>query len=68
MIPSEKLLEKVGSTYKLVNLAARRAMQLSEGEPPLVDLDSKKKPALVALQEISEGKISYRPKGKEKKD
>ncbi len=67
MVPREKLLEKIGSVYKLVNVAARRAMQLSEGEPALVEVDAKEKPALVVLQEILDGKISFRLKPKEKK-
>ena len=64
MVPREKLLDKIGSVFKLVNVAARRAMQLSEGEPPLVEVDPKKKPALVALKEIAEGKIGFRLKSK----
>ena len=55
------------SAYKLVILASRRAMELSEGAPPLVETGPKKKPVVTALQEIAEGKISYREK-KPKKD
>ena len=56
------LLDKEGSRYKIVILAARRALELSEGAPKLVDADPKAKPSIVALKEISEGKVTYRVK------
>ena len=68
-IHAEKLLEKAGSVYKLVIIAAKRALELSEGSPKLVPAGAKEKPALVALREISEGKVEVRVKkgkGKEK--
>ncbi len=58
----EKLLERVGSMYKLVNLAARRALELSEGSPKLVEAGPKEKPALIALREAIEGKITLKLK------
>ena len=58
--PIEKLLEKITSKYKLVTIAARRALELNDGATRLVDVPSKTKPALVALQEIIAGKITYR--------
>lgn len=58
----EKLLERVGSTYKLVNLAARRALELSEGSPKLVEAGAKEKPAIVALRETMEGKVTFKLK------
>lgn len=60
-VPLEKLVEKTDSVYKLVLLAARRASELSEGAPRLVESTSKKT-ATVALEEIAEGKISYKMK------
>jgi DNA-directed RNA polymerase omega subunit len=61
LIPFEKLLEKAGpSKYKLVILAARRALELSEGHPRLIEADSKTKPSIVALREIAEGKVTYK--------
>lgn len=60
--PIEKLLERIGSLYKLVIVAARRALELSEGSPPLVRTDPKDKPLVVALEEIVAGKVSMRPK------
>ena len=71
LIPYEKLIERVGSSkYKLVILAARRALELSEGSPRLIEVTNQKmKPSIVALREIIEGKIAYRVKkqGKESK-
>ena len=62
VIPVEKLLEKSGSLYKLVIVAAKRALEISEGSPKLVAGGGKEKPALVALREIAEGKIGIRVK------
>lgn len=61
-IPMEKLLEKAGSVYKLVIVAAKRALELSEGSPKLVLAGAKEKPALVALKEVAEGKVEVRIK------
>jgi DNA-directed RNA polymerase omega subunit len=66
-IPMEKLLEKAGSVYKIVIVAAKRALELSEGSPSLVPAGAKEKPALVALREIAEGKIRIK-KSKAKSD
>lgn len=57
------LVNKVGSAYKLVTLTARRAIELAEGAPKLVDAPLDQKTINVALQEIAAGKITY--KGKE---
>lgn len=60
----ENLLDKTdNSIYKLVILASKRALELNEGSPKLVETDSKKISA-VALEEIKEGKICM--KGKKK--
>lgn len=52
-----ELLKKIPSRYKLVNVVAHRARQISEeseksGEP-LVD-----KPVSVAIQEVADGKLT----------
>jgi len=60
--PLEKLLERIGSMYKLVIIGARRALELSEGSPKLVEASPKEKPALVALREIAQGKVTFRLK------
>ena len=60
-VPREELLQHHDSLYKLVLLASKRALELSEGAPPLVETD-KKQPANIALEEIRQGKVSYRLK------
>jgi DNA-directed RNA polymerase subunit omega len=66
ILSAEELLGGTGSVYKLVILAARRALELSEGAPALVEADSKEKPLVVALREIAEGKVFFRLRKKEK--
>lgn len=63
----EKLLNKsLGSVYKLVILASKRALEIAEGQPRLVEDALTAKPSTVALHEIAEGKIEARKiKGKE---
>ena len=57
-IPIEDLLDKANnSVYKLVVLAAKRTLELAEGQPRLVPADSLIKPANIALKEIAEGVI-----------
>lgn len=61
-VPLEKLLPKTdGSMYKLVVLVARRAMQLAEGAPRLIDAPSDSKVTTVAMQEIAEGRVVLKP-------
>lgn len=58
---SDNLLDKCDkSVYKLVNLASRRALEIAEGQPKLVDADSSLKPSTIALREIAEGKVYYK--------
>ena len=71
----ELLLDRVGSKFTLVTLAAKRAReinsyynQLGEGRaefiPPLVETGLKSKPLSIALEEIAEGKVdAERPEG-----
>ncbi len=60
----DSLLGKTGSLYKLVVLTAMRAGELSDGAANLVGARPDAKPINVALQEIQEGKISYKIKEK----
>ena len=54
----EKLLDKsMGSIYKLVILASKRALEIAEGQPRLVSDELSAKPSTVALREIEQGKI-----------
>ena len=65
-IPIDKLLDKTGSAYKLVIVAARRAIELSEGAAKLVDVAPDMKAGNVALKEILEGKITYKAQSESK--
>jgi len=57
-VPLEKLLDKSNdSIYKLVILASKRALEIAEGQPKLVDANSATKPSTVALYEIASGKV-----------
>ncbi len=57
----EKLLSHAnGSVYRLVRMAARRALELSEGQPPLIKNPTTDKPTTTALEEIAQGKVVYR--------
>jgi DNA-directed RNA polymerase omega subunit len=60
-VEREKLLSKSeGSIYKLVNLAAKRALEISEGQPKLVEANASVKPSTVALNEITCGKVQVK--------
>lgn len=50
------LVERIGSSYVLALMAAKRAKQLKEGAPPLVDSDSNHS-LTIALAEIAQNKI-----------
>lgn len=59
-VPIQELIEKVGSIYKLVLVASRRANELNSGGQRLVDANPKTKLTTVALQEIGEGRVFYK--------
>lgn len=61
-VPIDELLNKTGSTYKLVILASLRAIELNEGAHPLVNHAPDAKPVNIAVREILEGKVSYKAK------
>jgi len=64
-MPIDKLLDKTGSIYKLVILASRRALELTDGAASrLVDADPELKAQDIALKEILEGKITFGKKEK----
>ncbi|MHC1786723.1 MAG: DNA-directed RNA polymerase subunit omega [Christensenellales bacterium] len=54
----EQLRKKTDSNYTLVVEASRRARQLMEGLPPLIDPEDKK-PLAIAIDEINRGLITY---------
>lgn len=65
-VPLEKVLDKTDySVYKLVILASKRALEIAEGQPKLVDTNSSNKPSTLALEEIAQGKVVYKKKKSE---
>ena len=58
-VPIEELLKRCGSVYRLVILAAKRAKEVAEGSPPLVDTHQRKVTS-IALDEILQGKVLYK--------
>ena len=58
-VPIEELLKRCGSIYKLVILAAKRAKEVAEGSPPLVETHQRKVTS-IALEEILQGKVLYK--------
>lgn len=64
-IPMEELLDKTNySIYKLVRLAAKRAIELNSGAGRLVEAKPDIKLSTLALEEIRQGKVRIK---KEKK-
>lgn len=57
----DSLLDKFGSKYKLVTVAARRAREMKEDEtrPVLVEKPVSHKPVGMALEEILHGHLQY---------
>jgi len=53
-----QLLEKVDSKYTLVTAVSKRAREIVDGSPKLVDLKSNK-PVTIAVNEIAQGQITY---------
>ncbi|MGE4357617.1 MAG: DNA-directed RNA polymerase subunit omega [Candidatus Omnitrophota bacterium] len=58
-VPIEKVLKNVNSLYKAVNLASKRAIELNEGAPKLINVDSNKL-STIALEEIIQGRVTYK--------
>ena len=55
----EKALEQITDKNLLVNLASKRASEISRGSKPLVDVPLDTVPLDIALLEIAEGKVRY---------
>lgn len=55
--PLDELLKQVDSKFTLVTLAMRRAHQLNNKAPRLIDTSHSVKPVATALEEIFLGKI-----------
>ena len=59
----ESLMKKVDSKYTLVTLAAKRAREWTDGDEPLVDVETTRVVS-IAMEEIDQGKITYeKPQG-----
>lgn len=58
--PVEELLKRCPSIYKLVVVAAKRAKELAEGAPKLIETDIRKITS-IALEEIRQQKVMYKP-------
>jgi len=54
----DSLVKKVDSKYTLVVLAAKRAREIMDGQPPLIECKSNK-PVTIALEEVAQGKMTY---------
>jgi DNA-directed RNA polymerase subunit omega len=52
------LLKNIDNRYTLVVMTGIRARQLIEGAKPLINIDSTK-PVTIAINEISQGKLTY---------
>lgn len=60
-IPLENLIDKSGgSMYKLVMLVSRRALELAEGAPRLIEAPQDMKITTLAMKEIAEGKVGLK--------
>lgn len=60
-VPLESMLDKTEqSIYKLVILAARRALEIADGQPSLIEFVKGVKPSTIALLEIAAGKITFK--------
>lgn len=58
-VPLEKLIDKSnGSMYKLVVAVSRRALELAEGAPKLIDAPADIKVTTLAMQEMADGKVA----------
>ncbi|MBL7081072.1 MAG: DNA-directed RNA polymerase subunit omega [Candidatus Omnitrophica bacterium] len=64
-VPLETLLDKTNnSVYKLVVVAAKRSLEIAEGQPSLIQVDKSLKPGTIALKEIAAGKVRLKSKTK----
>ncbi len=58
-VTRENVFKPEDSIYKVTLIAARRAIELNNGAQKLIETKSKKC-STIALEEISQGKITYR--------
>lgn len=55
-----EIREKTDSRYTLVVLAAKRARDIVDGKPMLIDEGNKEKPVSVAAEEIARDFLTYK--------
>ncbi len=60
-LTTENYLKKIHNVYSLVILAAKRTVGLTRGEKPLLAEPRRRKPMMIALDEIASGKIIIAP-------
>ena len=63
----ELLPQSNASIYKLVILASRRAIEIAEGMPKLVEGMSSERPATIALEEIRQKKVELKQSCRQEK-
>ena len=59
--------ENKDDKYYLVNIIAKRARQIKDGERPVVDPGATVRPSEIALKEMLDGKLKVSAKGKPNK-
>jgi len=57
---ADNIAQNIGSRYSLVVIAAKRAKQIKEGAPVLIDTLSTN-PLTIAMEEIAAGKVTIMP-------
>ena len=60
-LTTESYLKQIHNVYSLVILAAKRTVGLTRGEKPLLVEPRRRKPMMIALDEIAAGKITIAP-------
>ena len=63
-IPRERIFKNGDSIVKITLIAAKRAIELSNGAQKLIETNSQKF-STIALEEISKGRVKYRVKEEE---
>lgn len=53
----ENALDTYTNRFELTMMAVARAKEINDGETPLVNTEDQSKPVVIALKEISEGKV-----------
>lgn len=51
-------LKKIPNRFEMTLAASYRARQIANGSEPLIEFDPKEKPTVLALREVSAGKVS----------